>query len=146
MKKTQLLKGLLVSLLLLLPLGALIAQVVDVPTDVIDLVVNFDVFIASLAGYAAVSIFLTGLVNGWTKITKSWMKQVVSWIIPVVLVVIVSLLLKVGFLAGESVVKVLIFGLGTGLVSNGIFDITFVNTAVNWIVGKVGGVVVEKEE
>jgi len=141
MKTTKIMKGVLLSLLLLLPLGMLIAQVVDPPTDVVDLVVNFNTFVGSLAGYAAVAIFLTGLINGWTKIVKSWVKQVVSWVVPVVLVLLVSLLLKAGFLAGESFIKILIFGLGAGLISNGIFDIAFVNTMVNWIVSKVGGVV-----
>ena len=134
-------KGVLLVFLLLIPFGILIAQAVEPPTDVVDLVVRFDTFIASLAGYAAVAIFLTGLINGWSKITKSWMKQAISWVVPVLLVIVVSFLLKAGFLAGENFVKVLIFGLGAGLVSNGIFDISFVNIAVNWVVEKVGGVV-----
>ena len=128
-------------LLLMIPFGILIAQAIEPPTDVVDLVVRFDTFVASLAGYAAVAIFLTGLINGWSKITKSWMKQAISWVVPVLLVIVVSFLLKAGFLAGENFVKVLIFGLGAGLVSNGIFDISFVNIAVNWVVEKVGGVV-----
>lgn len=141
MKTTKVMKGVLLSLLLLLPFVVLIAQAIEPPTDVVDLVVRFDTFIASLAGYAAVAIFLTGLINGWSKITKSWMKQVISWVVPIILVVVVSLLLKAGFLAGESFIKILIFGLGAGLVSNGIFDIAFVNTMVNWVVTKVGGIV-----
>lgn len=141
MKTTKVMKGVLLSLLLLLPFVVLIAQAIEPPTDVVDLVVNFNTFVGSLAGYAAVAIFLTGLVNGWSKLTKSWMKQVISWVVPVVLVILVSLVLKAGFLAGESFIKVIIFGLGAGLVSNGIFDIAFVNTMVNWVVEKVGGVV-----
>lgn len=141
MKTTKIMKGVLLALLLLIPFGVMIAQVVDPPTDVVDLVVNFNTFVGSLAGYAAVAIFLTGLVNGWSKITQSWIKQVVSWVVPVVLVVVVSLVLKAGFLAGESFIKILVFGLGAGLVSNGIFDIGFVNTMVNWVVEKVGGIV-----
>lgn len=132
-------------LLLLIPVIGLIAQAIDPPTDVVDLVVNFNTFVGSLAGYAAVAMFLTGLINGWSKITQSWIKQVVSWVVPVVLVIVVSLVLKAGFLGGESFVKVVIFGLGAGLVSNGIFDIGFVNTMVNWVVEKVGGIV-KKEE
>lgn len=141
MKITQKMKGALLLFLLLIPVIGLIAQVVAPPTDVVDLVVNFNTFVGSLAGYAAVSIFLTGLINGWSKITKSWMKQVVSWVVPAVLVIVVSLVLKAGFLAGESILKIVIYGLGAGLVSNGIFDIGFVNTIVNWVVEKVGGVV-----
>jgi len=140
MKTAQIMKGSLVFLLLVLVVK-LVAQAVDPPEDVVDLVVNFNTFVGSLAGYAAVSLFLTGLFNGWSKITKSWMKQIASWVVPVVLVAVVSLALKAGFLAGEPVIKILIFGLGAGLVSNGIFDIAFVNTMVNWVVEKVGGVV-----
>jgi hypothetical protein len=140
MKTTQIMKGSLVFLLLVLVVK-LVAQAVDPPTDVVDLVVNFNTFVGSLAGYAAVTIFLTGLINGWSKITKSWVKQIVSWVVPVILVAVVSLVLKAGFLAGQPVIKILIYGLGTGLVSNGIFDIGFVNQMVNWIVEKVGGVV-----
>ncbi len=139
MKAKNLVKGSLVFLLMVMVMR-LVAQVVDPPTDIVDLVVNFDVFVGSLAGYAAVSIFLTGLLNGWFKITKSWVKQIVSWAVPVVLVAVISLLLKAGFLAGESFIKVLVFGAGAGLVSNGIFDIAFVNTMVNWVVTKVGGI------
>lgn len=141
MKITSLMKGVLTLLFLLFPVIMLIAQAIEPPTDVVDLIVNFDTFVASLAGYAAVSIFLTGIINGWAKITKSWLKQVISWVVPVALVLLVTLLLKVGFLADANFIKILIFGLGTGLVSNGIFDIAFVNTAVNWIVEKVGGTV-----
>ena len=122
MKTKNLVKGSLIFLMLVMVIK-LVAQAVEPPTDIVDLVVRFDVFIGSLAGYAAVSIFLTGLINGWIKVVKSWVKQVVSWIVPVILVVIVSLILKAGFLAGEPFIKVFLFGAGAGLVSNGIFDI-----------------------
>ena len=81
MKVTQIMKGVLLMLLLMIPFGILIAQAIEPPTDVVDLVVRFDTFVASLAGYAAVAIFLTGLINGWSKITKSWMKQAISWVV-----------------------------------------------------------------
>jgi len=139
MKITKMMKGSLLALLLLIPLISLIAQVIDPPADLVDLLVRFDVFVASLGGYAVAAIWVTGLLNGWTGTIKSWVKQLVSWVVPVLLVVIVSLLLKLGFLAGQPVINVVIFGLGCGLVSNGIFDIAFVNTMVNWVVSKLGG-------
>ena len=139
MRITQKMKVFLLLFLLALPVVRLIAQVVDPPEDVVDLVVRFDVLIQSLAGFAAVSVFITGLVNGWSRITKSWVKQVVSWVVPVGSVIIVSAL-NLGFLADQPVINSVIFGLGCGLVSNGIFDIAFVNTFINWIVGKLGGV------
>ena len=49
MKVTQIMKGVLLVFLLLIPFGMLIAQVVEPPTDVVDLVVRFDVFVASSA-------------------------------------------------------------------------------------------------
>jgi len=143
--KTKLWMKLILSVLLLFPLGVLIAQVVDPPTDVTDLVVNFNTFIGSLAGYAAACIFLSGLVNGWLKITKSWLKQVVSWLVALVVVLVMTLIFKAGFLVGESAWKVILYALGVGLVSNGIFDIGFVNTAMNWIVVAVGGLIKKRE-
>ena len=130
----------LILLFLVIPIVAMIAQVVDPPTNVVDLVTDFNVFVGSLAGYAAFSVFVTGLINGWVKITKSWLKQVVSWLVPIILTVGVTFVLKTGFLEGEPILKVIIYGFGAGLVSNGLFDISFVNTAVAWIVNALGGI------
>jgi len=145
MKSTKIMKWMLLSFLLLLPLVGAIAQAVDPPTDVVDLVVNFNTLIGSTAGYVAISLFLTGLINGWMKLVKPWLKQVVSWLVPIVLVILVSLIFKVGFLAGKPILTVIAYGLGAGLVSNGIFDIVIVNTVVNWVVEKLGGLVKPKE-
>jgi len=129
-----------VMLLLMFIVGGalgLSAQEVGEPTDLIDFIVNFDTYTASMAGLAAVSIWLTGLINGLIKEAKSWVKQVVSWVVPTVFALVITYLLKVGFLVESSIWEVLIFGLGAGLVSNGIFDIGFVKAAVNWLVGKI---------
>ena len=141
MKTTKIMKWMMLSFLLLFPLVGAIAQVIDPPTDVVDLVVNFNTLIGSTAGYVAISLFLTGLINGWLKLVKPWIKQLVSWLVPIVLVIFVSLVFKTGFLAGKPILTVIAYGLGTGLVSNGVFDVVIVNTIVNWVVGKLGGLV-----
>ena len=102
MKTTKIMKWVAVLLLFLIPAISLIAKAVDPVIDVVDLVVRFDALIASLAGYAAISIFITGFFNGWSKITKPWMKQAISWIVPFLLVFLVSFVFKAGFLAGKS--------------------------------------------
>lgn len=124
-------------LFILIGVTGLVAQEVGSPEDLIDFIVRFDEFTASLAGLAVVSVWLTGLVNGMIKDAKSWIKQVVSWVVPTVFALVITYLLKVGFLVDRSILEVLIFGLGAGLVSNGIFDIGFVNSAVNWLIGKI---------
>ena len=145
MKVTQKMKFLFLMLIMLIPVVRLLAQtdstvvVIDPPGDIIDFVVNFDVFMASLGGLAIASVFLSGLINGWLKIVKSWVKQVVSWLVPVGLAVVATFVLKLGFLVDQPVLNVLIYSAAAGLVSNGIFDISFVNSFVNWIVGKFGG-------
>ena len=144
MKKLKIVLVLL-TVVLFLPIIKTMAQAIDPPTDIVDLVSNFDTFLGSILGFAAVSIFLTGLINGWSKITESWIKQIVSWVVPIVLILVVSAILNMGFLAGESVLKLLIYGLGTGLLANGVFDINFVNMAISWIVPKLGGIT-KKEE
>ena len=145
MKVTQKMKFLFLMRIMLIPVVRLLAQtdstvvVIDPPGDIIDFVVNFDVFMASLGGLAIASVFLSGLINGWLKIVKSWVKQVVSWLVPVGLAVVATFVLKLGFLVDQPVLNVLIYSAAAGLVSNGIFDISFVNSFVNWIVGKFGG-------
>jgi len=126
-----------VLLLMFIIGGTLGLMAQEAPTDFIDFIVRFDVFAGSLGGLAVVSIWLTGLINGLIPNVKSWIKQIVSWIVPTVFALIITYLLKVGFLVDKGILEVVIFGVGAGLVSNGIFDISFVNAAVNWLIDKI---------
>ncbi len=137
MRNLKWIKGMLLLAFILVGAFGLIAQEITGPDGWIDFVVRFDVFAGSLAGLAAVSVWLTGIINGLFKEAKSWIKQLVSWAVPTVFALLVTYVLKMGFLIDKSIWEVLVFGLGAGLVSNGIFDIGFVKVAVNWLVGKI---------
>jgi len=126
-----------VLLLIFIVGGTLGLMAQEAPADFIDFIVRFDVFVGSLGGLAVVSVWLTGLINGLIPNVKSWIKQIVSWIVPTVFALIVTYLFKVGFLVDKGILEVLIFGVGAGLVSNGIFDIGFVKAAVNWLIDKI---------
>jgi len=103
-----------------------IAQDVVPPDSIIDVFLNFNTWIGTLAGVAALSVFLTELVN--SKVISAspvWLKRVVSWVVPSILIVIGNLA-NLGFMAELTWLQTAVFGVGAGLVSNGIFDIEIV--------------------
>lgn len=110
----------------------LVAQV-DPPGDIGDVVVNIDKWMGSLAGLAALSVFVTGIINGLFQNLTGWLRQLISWVVPIVIAVVVGTLMGIGFLAEESIYIALIYGLGAGLVSNGLFDIPFVTKLIVFI-------------
>ena len=87
--------------------------------------IDLNTVFASLAGVAAGSVFISALLIKWLKVTKAWVRQVVSWIAPVVLFVVGNLL-NIGFMAEFTWLMTFVYGLGAGLVSNGIFDIELI--------------------
>ena len=88
---------------------------------------DFDIntVFASLAGVAAGSVFVSALLIKWVKAEKDWVKQLISWVSPVALFVAGNLL-NIGFMAEFTWLMTFAYGLGAGLVSNGIFDIELV--------------------
>lgn len=87
--------------------------------------IDINTVFASLAGVAAGSVFISALLIKWLKVEKGWVKQLVSWIAPVALFVVGNLL-NIGFMAEFTWLMTVVYGLGAGLVSNGIFDIELV--------------------
>lgn len=120
---------LLFGLLLMLPL---IAQV-EAPESIVDVIGNIDLYMGSLFGIGFLSVWITGVLNGWIKVVKPWIRQAISWLVPVVITVVLGSILNFGFLAEKTWYIAAIYGVGAGLISNGIFDISFVKTAVKWI-------------
>lgn len=86
---------------------------------------DINAMFASLAGVAAGSVIVSALLIQWFKVTIGWLKQVISWLVPVV-VLVVGNLLNFGFMAEFSWLMTFVYGVGAGLVSNGIFDIAIV--------------------
>ena len=120
-------------LLFMLVLSLPILAQVQPPENAVDVITNIDLYIGSLLGLAFLSTWIVGIVNGWLKVNQAWIRQAISWAVPIVLAVVLGFLLKLGFLAGEAWYITILYGLGAGLVSNGIFDIGFVKTAVLWL-------------
>jgi len=122
-------KAVLFISFMVLCIGAIFAQEVEPPVDYLEVLDNFPVWFGTLAGIAALGVFLAGVVNGLFKITGKVGKQIVAWIICVVLAFIGNLI-NLGFLSEATWVITLIYGLGAGLVANGIFDVALVKAFI----------------
>jgi len=99
-------------------------QAVDPPTNWLELFANINVWLGSLAGVAAVTVFLAAFLNTLFK-TAGFMKQIVAWLVALVLI-IVGNLVNIGFMAELSWLNTIIYGVAAGLVANGFFDIELV--------------------
>ena len=107
----------------------MIAQEVDPPGNWGDVIDSFGTWFGTLAGIAALTVFVAGVVNGLLKVSKSFMKQVISWVVAIALACLANLV-NLGFLAGSTWLMTLLYGFGAGLVANGIFDINIVNALI----------------
>jgi len=101
-----------------------IAQEVEPPTNWLDLFANINKWLGSLAGVAAVTVFLALAVNTFLKLTGFW-KQLTAWVISTIILVAGNLV-NMGFMADLNLFHTLIYGLAAGFVANGIFDIGLV--------------------
>ena len=117
--------------LLLVPV-VLFAQEPEPPSDWLDLLANMDVWFGTLAGFGAVTVFLSSVVNKLLKIEKSWVKQVLAWVVAVVLCVVGNLI-NFGLLADATWLQTVVYGLGAGLVANGIFDVSVVRLILQYL-------------
>ena len=101
-----------------------IAQEVEPPANWLDLFANINVWLGSLAGVAAVTVFLAAALNSLLK-TSGFVKQLVAWIIAIILLVAGNLI-NLGFMAELNWLHTLVYGIAAGFVANGIFDIALV--------------------
>lgn len=113
----------IVLVILSLPLMA--QDTVNPPTNWVELFGNINVWLASLAGVAAVTVFLAAVLNKLFKITVGIWKQVVAWGVALVLLVVGNVV-NLGFMADMNWWQTLIYGVATGFVANGIFDISVI--------------------
>jgi energy-coupling factor transporter transmembrane protein EcfT len=96
-------------------------QAVNPPTNWLELFANINVWLASLAGVAAVTVFLAAFLNTLLK-TQGFVKQLVAWIISILLLVVGNLL-NMGFMAELTWLNTIAYGIAAGFIANGIFDI-----------------------
>lgn len=125
----------IVFMLLLIGLPIL-AQVVDPPSNLGEAITNINTYMGTFYGLAALSVFVTGLFVGLFKVTNKVVKQVIAFIVPVALAVVVGNIFKIpsdGFLADISWWKAVIYGLGAGLGSMGLFSIDIIGTFIQSI-------------
>ena len=94
--------------------------------------IEFNTLFATLQGVASGSVIITALINKWLKIDKGWIKQLISWTVPT-LIITVGNLLNIGFMADFGWFATLSYGLGAGLISNGIFDFVPVQKYLKWL-------------
>jgi hypothetical protein len=95
---------------------------------------------STLAGVAAVNVFITEAIVKGCKVTKDWAKQLISWATPLLLS-IVGLLCQFGLFADyghitdwHAWIYTIVTGFGLGLVSNGLYDIPFIQQFLEWLV------------
>jgi len=99
-------------------------QSVEPPTDWLGLFANINVWLGSLVGIAAVTVFLAAEVNKLLKLEGFW-KQLMAWIVAILLMVVGNLV-NLGFMAELDWLHTIVYGIAAGFVSNGIFDISLV--------------------
>lgn len=96
-------------------------QAIEPPTDWLQVFANINLWLASLAGVAAVTVFLAAFVNTLLK-TSGFVKQIVAWIIAILLLVVGNLV-NMGFMAQLNWLHTIVYGVAAGFISNGIFDL-----------------------
>jgi len=117
--------------LILLTLVAF-AQEVPVPGDWSEVIGNFNGWFATLAGIAAVTVFIAAFVNKLFKIEKKIGKQIIAWLIAIALVVLGNLF-NLGFMSEFPWLTTIIYGFAAGLVANGMFDVAIVQALLDFI-------------
>jgi sterol desaturase/sphingolipid hydroxylase (fatty acid hydroxylase superfamily) len=115
----------------MLPL-TIFAQTVEPPTDWTGVIANFNGWFATLAGIAAVTVFVSGFINTLFKITKKIGKQIVAWLVAIILTVVGNLL-NLGFMSEFPWLTTLAYGFAAGLVANGMFDIPTVTALLQFL-------------
>jgi len=118
-------KRLMMFLILLIAIAIpAIAQEVEPPANWLDLFANINVWLGSLAGIAALTVFLAAALNTLLKTAGFW-KQLVAWLIAIALLVAGNLI-NMGFMAELTWLNTLVYGVAAGFLANGIFDIALV--------------------
>ena len=91
-------------------------------------------YFVSLATIVPLAVLITEFLKLKLKIEKNWAKQVTAWVISVVLCLF-GMWLNLGILSHVTFVQAVAYGIATGLVANGIFDLSIVQTLLNLLLG-----------
>lgn len=122
----------LIVVLTIFAAPVIMAQTIDPPASIIDLLANLNIYLASMVGVAAMSTFLGALLNGLLKIVKPFIKQLVVWLVAIAVMIIANVA-NIGYGGEFTYWQSLLHGLGAGLVANGIFDVPIVKAIMEFI-------------
>jgi hypothetical protein len=86
---------------------------------------DFNAWVATLSTIAATAVFLGAFLIQIFKVTVKIWKQIIVWLVAIALTVLGNLL-NIGFAAEFPWLTTIVYGLASGLVANGIFDISTV--------------------
>jgi len=92
------------------------------PGSIFDIFADLNYWLSSTATVAGLTIFLTLMVAKiWKEITAIW-KQIVALLIAMLLMAIGNLV-NIGFMAEFNVITTIVYGLVTGFMANGLYDL-----------------------
>jgi len=95
--------------------------------------IDISSYFGSLALLAGLVTILTGYLNThMLKTASSTIKQIVSWVVSVALVY-VGYLKGIGIAETATILDVALNGLAVGLIANGVFDVTLVQSILTFI-------------
>ena len=109
-----------------------VAQDVNPPADVIELITQLNVYMGSLAGIAAMSAFLGSLILGLFKPPKGFVRMIIVWVIAIAIMML-SNFFNFGFAAEFTWLACILYGLGAGLAANGFSTVAVVHTILEFI-------------
>jgi hypothetical protein len=116
--------------LLIFGLGTTLSAQVD-STGIVIPPVGEGFGFGSLVAISGITIFLTALLNKIFKVVAPLWKQVISWVISIAIVGAANLL-NIGFAADFTLVTTFLYGLANGLLSNGVFDLSFIRLLLSF--------------
>lgn len=91
--------------------------------------------ITNIAIMAAIVIVISEYLSLLTKVA-GFMAQFQSWAVSVVVALLASYL-GIGIFPSFTLLAVLLYGFGIGLVANGVFDIPLTKTILEWIKARI---------
>lgn len=86
----------------------------------------------SLAALIPLIVMITDFIIRWLKVEIASVKQMISWIVSVLLCLFAAWI-DVGIFSGISIWETIIYAVGAGLVSNGIFDMGVVQMFLDFV-------------
>jgi hypothetical protein len=89
-------------------------------------------YFVSLVALVPLVILASDFIKRTLKIEKGWLKQLIAWAVSVGLCLI-GMWFDLGMFKDFTAVQTVAYGIATGLVANGVFDITIVQTLLDLI-------------